>query len=362
MSKDLLKLSLKQPEKVASTLAKTLVNSAGAGLGAAGSFKLLSMLRPELAEAALWGGVGAGGVLGHDAAKYLTNKKLAAWVKKRAAMEKPFRGEYSLTKKASIARKLTDVAYKGGLKSPSLATQATYGLLRGGPELGAAISGGIGGKLLAGKLAPHIGVPGFYAADTLPEILANLALGTGGVYAGYSLGSRLGGAVGKGLSRKLMPETARYMRIADPYKLASFTKKAGLSRAAKGAIGLPLGVMGAAALAPGHLFGDIGHLVAGGKLADPTAMQKVVEVLAGTGSKMAFNPHMSTDASVLLGLGGLSALGTGVGKLSERFVPVAKKSITDNPTSRKAALAAAFFPWSLAAAGGGYLYGKYSDS
>jgi hypothetical protein len=157
----------------------------------------------------------------------------------------------------------------------------------------------------------------------------------------------------------------------------SLTKQAGLSRAAKGAIGLPLGVMGAAALAPGHLFGDIGHMLAGGKFADPTAMQKVVEVLAGTGSKMAFNPHMSTDASVLLGLGGLSALGAGVGKLSERVAPaakiglgelservapVAKKSFTDNPKVRKAALVAALFPWSLAAAGGGYLYGKHSDS
>jgi hypothetical protein len=146
----------------------------------------------------------------------------------------------------------------------------------------------------------------------------------------------------------------------------SLGKQANLSRAAKGAIGLPLGVIGASAIAPGHLFGDIGNLVAGGKLADPTAMQKVVEVLAGTGSKMALNPQLATDPAMLLGLAGISALGAGAGKLSERVVPIAKKSIveraTENPTARKAMLAAALFPWTLAAAGGGYLMGRDSDS
>lgn len=287
-------------------------------------------------------------------------RKLSYTRRKRATMEKPFSSEYSLTKQASVARKLTDVAYKSGLKAPGLATEATYGLLRGGPQIGASLSGAVGGHLLARELAPHIGIKGLHAAESMPEILANLALGFGGTYGGASLGSRLGGAVGKGLSRKLMPETARYMRIADPYKLASFSKQAGLSRAAKGAIGLPLGVMGAAALAPGHLFGDIGHLISGGagKLADPTVGQKITEVLAGTGSRIGFNPNMNTDIAMLLGAVGLSGLGAGAGKLSERVVPVAKKSITENPTARKAALAAALFPWSLAIGGGAYLLGK----
>lgn len=151
-----------------------------------------------------------------------------------------------------------------------------------------------------------------------------------------------------------------------PYKKEyQLTKKAGLSRAAKGAIAAPLGVMGAAAIAPGHLFGDVGHLIsgAGGKLADPTVGQKITEVLAGTGSRIGFNPNMNTDIAMLLGTAGISGAGAAVGKLSERFAPVAKKSWMDNPTARKAALAAALFPWTLAVGGGAYLLGKNnSDS
>ena len=358
MSTELLKVALRQPEKIASPLAKSLLSSAGSGLGAAGTFKLLSALRPELAEAALWGGVGAGGVLGHDVARHLANKaKVAAWAKKKAAMEKPFKTEYSLTKKASVARKLTDIAYKSGLKAPSLSTQAGYGLLQGVPQFGASVAGGVGGNLLAKELAPHIGVKGFYAAETLPEILANLGLGAIGTLGGIELGSRLGGAAGKSLSKKIMPETARYMRIADPYKLASFTKQANLSRAAKGAIGLPLGVMGAAAIHP-ELFGVLPSSL-GGHLSDTigsnilNSLDNLAKPLLGSSSHQLANVGTS--------LAGLSALGAGAGKLSGRAIPVAKKSITDNPTARKAALAAALFPWTLAVGGGAYLLGKNSS-
>ena len=248
MSKALLKVALKHPEKIASPIAKSLVAAAGSGLGAAGAFKLLSALRPELAEAALWGGTTAGGVLGHDLAGMLARKKIAYARKKRAAMvkEAPRKKEYPLTKRAN------------------------------------------------------------------------------------------------------------------------------LSRAAKGAIALPLGVMGAAAIAPGHLFGDIGNLISGGagKLADPTVGQKITEVLAGTGSRMAFNPHMNTDVAMLLGTAGLSGLGAGAGKLSERLIPIAKAPIARAASpavaaasgisaKKKAAIIAAL----LASGGGGYLLGKNnSDS
>jgi len=168
------------------------------------------------------------------------------------------------------------------------------------------------------------------------------------------------------LARKKIAWAKKKAAMEKPFKTEyPLVKKAGLSRAAKGAIGLPLGVMGAAALAPGHLFGDIGHLISGGagKLADPTVGQKITEVLAGTGSRIGFNPHMNTDVAMLLGTAGLSGLGAGAGKLSEKVIPVAKKSIIDNPTARKAALAAALFPWSLAIGGGAYLLGKNnSDS
>lgn len=319
MSTELLKVALQQPEKIASPLAKSLLSAAGSGLGAAGSFKLLSALRPELAEAALWGGVGAGGVLGHDVARHLASKaKVAAWAKKKAAMEKPFSKEYSLTKKASVARKLTDIAYKSGLKAPSLPTQAGYALLQTTPQFGAAVAGGVGGRLLAQELAPHIGVKGFYAAETLPEILASLGLGAVSTLGGIELGSRLGGAAGKGLSKKIMPETARYMRIADPYKLASFTKKANLSRAAKGAIALPAAVGTVGAMMPAKALGLASTLASHGKQIDPSILQKFLQPSKQLGELISAG-HLPAGPDALLGLGTLAALGAGAGKLSERI-------------------------------------------
>ena len=142
-------------------------------------------------------------------------------------------------------------------------------------------------------------------------------------------------------------------------KFSSLTKKASLSRAAKGAIGLPLGVMGAAAIHP-ELFGVLPSSL-GGHLSDTVgsnilnSLDNLAKPLLGASSHQLANVGTS--------LAGLSALGAGAGKLSERAIPVAKKSITDNPTARKAALAAALFPWTLAAGGGAYLLGKNnSDS
>lgn len=369
MSKQLLKLALQRPEKVASSIARSLLSAAGSGLGAAGTFKLLSALRPELAEAALWGGVGAGGVLGHDVARHLANKaKVAAWAKKKAAMEKPFKTEYSLVKKAGML----DTAVRRSFK-PSKLNLATYSALRGVPESIVAPTLGAGavlwGALEHGPEWYHRALLGL--AEPNPstwDSTKGILTYAGTMLGGGALGNRAVRAVNKPLVDKLiMPRTAKYVeKGVDRYldKLSSHTKEAGLSRAAKGAIGLPLGVMGAAALAPGHLFGDIGHLISGGagKLADPTVGQKITEVLAGTGSRIGFNPHMNTDVAMLLGTAGLGGLGAGAGKLSERVIPVAKKSIMDNPTARKAAIAAALFPWSLAVGGGAYLLGKNSDS
>jgi hypothetical protein len=237
MSRELLKVALQQPEKIASPLAKSLISAAGSGLGATGTFKLLSALHPELAEAALWGGVGAGGVLGHDVARHLANKaKVAAWAKKKAAMEKPFKSEYPLVKKAN------------------------------------------------------------------------------------------------------------------------------LSRAAKGAIGLPAAVGTVGAMLPAKTLGIAATLASHGKQIDPSILQKFLQPSKQLGELISAG-HLPAGPDALLGLGTLAALGAGAGKLSEKVIPVAKKSITDNPTARKAALAAALFPWTLAAGGGAYLLGKNnSDS
>ena len=307
----------------------------------------------------------------------LASKKLAYARKKRAAMikEAPYKKEFSLTKntkQANLSRKLTDMAYRSGLKAPSFSTQASYGLLRGTPEIGGTVAGGVGGHLLARELAPHIGVKGFYEAQTLPEILAGLGLSAAGTLGGVELFSRLGKSVGKGISKKLMPETARYMRIADPYKLASFTKKANLSRATKGAIGLPaaalaLGPLAAATNMPyvaddmvKQLAGGIGKLddVPGslkalyGPLKLPALFEREGQVLSGN----------VFPEKALAGLGGLSAIGAGAGKLSEKLVPVSKKRFIEDPKTRKMLLAASLFPWVSTTLGASYLLNKARNS
>lgn len=245
MSRELLKVALQQPEKIASPLAKSLLSAAGSGLGAAGTFKLLSALRPELAEAALWGGVGAGGVLGHDVARHLANKaKVAAWAKKKAAMEKPFKTEYShpLVKQANLSR-----AAKGAIGLPVAA-------------------------LALGPLAAATHMP--YVAD---DMIKQFTGGFG----------------------KLDDIPGSLKALYGPLKLPA-------------------------------LFEAEGQVLSGNVFPEKT----------------------------LAGLAGLSAIGAGAGKLSEKVIPVAKKSVMDNPTARKAAIAAALFPWTLAAGGGAYLLSK----
>ena len=235
--------------------------------------------------------------------------------------------------------------------------------LAGGLSAVGAGMGGLGSYGLA-----HAVAPGHFTAnaimDTTPLIGGGVALGLLGA-------GKAGRSLGKGINFLRDPKTFRARNSLNE-ALSSLTKTSSLSRVAKGAIAAPLAVMGAAAVAPGHLFGDIGHLISGGagKLADPTALQKITEVLAGTGSRIGFNPHMNTDAAMLLGTAGISGLGAGVGKLSEKLIPLAKKSkdiakVTQAPMSlmgkfkasspqQKALIAAALFPWTLAAGAGAY--------
>lgn len=169
-----------------------------------------------------------------------------------------------------------------------------------------------------------------------------------------------------GLVRKKLAWAKKKAAMEKPFKTEySLVKKANLSRAAKGAIGLPLGVMGAAAIHP-ELFGVLPSSL-GGHLSDTigsnilNSLDNLAKPLLGSSSHQLANVGTS--------LAGLGALGAGAGKLSEKVIPLAakssnkiippaKKSIIDNPTARKAALAAALFPWSLAIGGGAYLLGK----
>ena len=153
----------------------------------------------------------------------------------------------------------------------------------------------------------------------------------------------------------------------------SLTKKAGLSRAAKGAIGLPAAALALGPLAVAtHMLGvadDMVQQLTGGmgKLEEVPGILKalygplkVPAAMGVEGGQILSGDIMERAGASLAGLG---ALGAGAGKLSEKLVPVAKKSRMDNPTARKAALAAALFPWTLAVGGGAYLVGKNnSDS
>lgn len=150
------------------------------------------------------------------------------------------------------------------------------------------------------------------------------------------------------------------------------TKQANLSRAAKGAIGLPLGVMGLGAINP-ELFGVLPSSL-GGHLSDTVgsnilnSLDNLAKPLLGSSSHQLANVGTS--------LAGLSALGAGAGKLSERVIPIAKAPIARAASpmavaavaaaaesgisaKEKAAIIAAL----LATGGGSYLLGKHnSDS
>ena len=159
--------------------------------------------------------------------------------------------------------------------------------------------------------------------------------------------------------RAAMVKEAPYKK---EYPLRS--KEARLSRAAKGAIALPLGVAGAAALVPGNAVGVLGDLISGGmgKTTDPTALAKAVGALSQVGKTLTASPSMGVDASALLGTAALGGIGAGAGKLSEKLIPAAKKSLLDSSNKKKLLIAAALFPWVSTTAGLTYLANKSKRS
>jgi hypothetical protein len=352
MSKEMLKTVLKTKEaSVMDVLRGSLKRALGASAGAGAAVPTLEAIGLEQSNPLFWGLVTGAGVLSHDLAgaagkgyskhlqkvscarrdkKILLQKlgKCSKGRKKRAEMikEGPYKKEYSLTKKANL---LSRLGYVGVESAPILA-----------------------GIHYGGKMGMNL----------LPESpIAGTLLGAMG------LSTALGSAT-SGLGKTLFPKGRNYFKGVQARQLAkhsSVTKQAGLSRAAKGAIAAPLGVMGAAAIAPSSLFGEIGSTIAtasGGKLLDPTASQKILDTLIGTGSRIGFNPHMNHELAAALGTAGISGLGAGAGKLSERFIPVAKKSILEDPKKKKMLMAAALFPWMSTAAGVTYLVNKARNS
>lgn len=282
------------------------------------------------------------------------------------------------TKEASISRKLTDMAYKLGLKSPSLNKQLNYGFYRGTPGVAGLVGGTVGGVLLGNKLAPMLGIETILTKQTVPEFLVELGITGAGGYAGGNLGTKLLDPVGKRLARKYTPETAKYFNLANPYRIdmpkmeLNLSKHANLSRAAKGAIAAPiaalaLGPIAAATHMPGVVDDMIAHLgTKGGTLESiPSFLKPAYGPLRLPYSLGITKEVLPLEASQVAGasLAGLSALGAGAGKLSEKLIPIAKKSkapmsLVDkfkaSSPQQKALVAAALFPWTLAAGAGAY--------
>ena len=344
MSKDLLKKALQNPTKVAFPILKTLLGATGAGLGSGGALKGLDLLNKTLhspmSEAAYWGVIGSGGIIGHDLAKSLLRKqKVAACKKKR--IEKPVKKEYKLAH-AKTAMKMP-LSYLPALALPAAA--------------------GVGAGHWMGKtLLPH----------SRKLIQDGDLLAGGATLALPMLGaSNAAYNMAEFLRRRVLPKSARDYEKYLAQKHGA--KTAALSRAAKGAIALPaaalaLGPVAAATHMPGIADDMIAQLTAAGK----GKLDDIPGLLRGLYGPLRVPHSMGLTGKDVLGgdimatagksLAGLSALGAGAGKLSERVIPVAKKSFLEDPKKRKMLLAASLFPWLGTAAGVGYLANKAMNS
>ena len=256
--------------------------------------------------------------------------------KKRAEMikEGPYKKEYSLTKKANL---LSRLGYVGVESAPALA-----------------------GIHYGGKMGRNL----------LPE---NPLIGT--LLGGLGMSAALESAT-SGLGKTLFPKGHKYFKGVQDRLLAKYssaTKHAGLSRATKGALiapaaALALGPLAAATHMPYVADDMIAHLTGQGKgtLDDIPGLFKglygplrLPHSMGLAGKDVLSGDILATAGKSLVGL---SALGAGAGKLSEKLVPVAKKSFLEDPKKRKMLLAASLFPWMSTAAGVGYLVNKARNS
>lgn len=357
MSRELLKAVLETKEaSAAGVLRGSIKRALGAGAGAGAAVPTLEALGLDQSSPLLWGLVTSAGALGHDLAgaagkgyskhlqkvscarrdkKILLQKlgKCSKGRKKKATMEKPFSKEYSLTKKANL---LARAGYVAAETAPTAA-----------------------GILYGGRMG----------ANLLPEnpIIGRLL----GALAGHQVSSR----ATKGLGKSLFPKSHKWWKGLHNEQIAKYssaTKQAGLSRAAKGAIGLPaaalaLGPLAAATHMPYVADDMVAQLTGGmGKLDDIRGSLKALygplklpALFEAEGQVLSGNVF---PEKTLAGIAGLSALGAGAGKLSEKLVPVAKKSFVEDPKNRRLMLAASLFPWMSTAAGVGYLANRAMKS
>ena len=310
---------------------------------------------------------------------YLHSSKAPAWVRTLFSAQ---RGAKVIPGSPMLGSILGGLSTKGGIIDKALLRNIAKQKrleesLTGGLGVVGAGMGGLGSYELA-----HAITPGHFTAkallDTTPVLAGGAALGLLGA-------GTVGKNLGKGINFIRDPKTFR-ARNALNESLSALTKTSSLSRAAKGAIAAPiaalaLGPIAAATHMPGVVDDMIAHLgTKGGTLESiPSFLKPAYGPLRIPYSLGITKEVLPLEASQVAGasLAGLSALGAGAGKLSEKLIPIAKKSkdiakVTRAPMSlmdkfkasspeQKALVAAALFPWTLAAGAGAYALSN-SDS
>ncbi len=344
----------------------------GAGIGAGAAVPALEYMGLKQDSPLLWGLVGSAGVLGHDLAGWLTSRagkgyskhlqkvscarrdkkillqklgKCSKGRKKKADMikEGPYKKEYSLTKEANFLKLLRNIS-----KQKKLEEGLGLGLGAVGLGLGGAGSYGLAHAIAPGTFTRHA------LLETTPLLAGGMALGGLGAVG-------LGRGLGRGLNFMKNPKAYR-ARNSVTEALSNLTKTSSLSRAAKGAVAAPLGVMGAAAIHP-ELFGhQVGEVLSH---AD-SIPSRILGSLDNISKSAVGDLGMKGTGNILASLGGLGALGAGAGKLSEKVVPLAKQNalskLLEDPKYRKILVAAGLFPWVPTAAGVTYLANKAKGS
>ena len=305
---------------------------------------------------------------------YLHSSKAPTWLRTLFSAR---RGANVIPGSPMLGSILGGLSTKGGIIDTALLRNIAKqkkleGSLAGGFSAVGAGMGGLGSYGLA-----HAVAPGHFSAnailDTTPLIAGGMALGLLGA-------GQAGKGLGKGINFLRDPKTFRARNSLNE-SLSALTKTSSLSRAAKGAIAAPiaalaLGPIAAATHMPG-VYDDMVKTLAGNKEA---FFEHIPSLFKGLYGPLKVPASLGLNHGAVLGgdilpragasLAGLSALGAGAGKLSEKLIPIAKKSkdiakATQAPMSlmgkfkasspqQKALIAAALFPWTLAAGAGAY--------
>lgn len=305
--------------------------------------------------------------------KHLRSSKAPTWLRTLFSAQ---RGANVFPDSPMLGTILGGLSTKGGvvdtalLKNIAKQKKLEESLAGGLSAVGAGM-GGLGSYGLA-----HAVAPGHFSAnaimDATPIIGGGMALGLLGA-------GKAGRSLGKGINFIRDPKTFRARNSLNE-ALSSLTKTSSLSRVAKGAIAAPIAALALGpALSKMGLTDDILALTAKYNLGDYITNSPIkygpMKLLDSVG--MIGANKFTYGRSLLPGVVAASGLGAGTGKLTELLAKGAKKGgdiakVTQAPMSlmgkfkasspqQKALIAAALFPWTLAAGAGAYAL-RDSDS